>query len=179
LNKIIWIIVIFLLAVSLSIGEAADKPCFCLSPETSVRSSDFELDDIHGNTISLYDYKGKVVLIHFWATWCIVCALEIPALNDLWDKYKDKDLVIIAVAEDSLKSVKPFVEKYKMKYPVLIDQYGGVKRSYNVRALPSSFIIDKNGNIHCIAIGARDWRLNTIDSYIKNLLGTLIGDRHY
>ncbi|MBF0473050.1 MAG: TlpA family protein disulfide reductase [Nitrospirae bacterium] len=166
--KTICITLIFLFSASFS--QALDKPCFCLAPEKITQSPGFEIVDLNGNKIILNQYIGKVVLLHFWATWCPACASEIPALNALRDKFKDSDLVILAIAEDSQKLVEPFAKKLDMKYPIIIDQYGSMMRSYHVKALPYTFLINKKGNISCIAIGARDWTLSTIDSYLDDLL---------
>ncbi|MBF0541608.1 MAG: TlpA family protein disulfide reductase [Nitrospirae bacterium] len=170
MNKIICVITILLLAASFSISEAADKPCFCLAPDKITQSPDFDFVDLNGNKIQLNQYTGKVVLLHFWATWCPACASEIPALNALREKFKGNDLVILAIAEDSQRLVEPFAKKLDMKYPIIIDQYGSMMRSYHVKALPYTFLINKKGNISCIAIGARDWTLSTIDSYLDDLL---------
>lgn len=156
--------------IAIPITEAAEQPCFCMQPEKPTQSKGFEFTDLDGKKIALEDYKGRVVLIHFWATWCPACTSEIPALNALREKFKHSGLVIIAIAEDSQKKVEPFVKNLDMKYPIIIDQQRELMRSYHIRALPYSILINKNGNINCMATGARDWTLNSVGEYINNLL---------
>lgn len=131
---------------------------------------DFVLKDLNGNAMSLGNYQRKVVLVHFWATWCIPCKDEVPALNALWEKFRERGLVIVAVAEDSKKAVEPFVREKGVRFPVVIDQYGKAFRSYHVRALPSSFIVNRTGDIEGIAIGQRDWIATEVTDYIEGLL---------
>lgn len=131
---------------------------------------DFLLKDIEGNLKGLGDYKGKVALIHFWATWCGPCKDELPTINALRERFKDRDFAIIAIAEDSKKTVEPYVKKHGLKFPVLIDQYGKAFRSYGVRALPASYIVNRSGKIEGIALGQRDWITPEIVNFIESLL---------
>ena len=130
----------------------------------------FLLKDLDGNVRSLDHYQGKVVLVHFWATWCLPCKDELPTINALWERFRDKGLVIVAVAEDSKKAVEPFIREQGVRFPVVIDQYGKAFRSYGVRALPSSFIVNRAGNIEGIAIGQRDWIAAEVTDLIEGLL---------
>jgi thiol-disulfide isomerase/thioredoxin len=108
----------------------------------------FLLNDLNGNVISTAQWPGKVVMLNFWATWCPPCREEIPILVDLQKKYKD-DLLVVGVSVDdgAMAEVKAFVKVYQINYPVvmwsreLIDEYGGVP------ALPTTFLIDKQGRI--------------------------------
>jgi cytochrome c biogenesis protein CcmG/thiol:disulfide interchange protein DsbE len=112
-------------------------------------AANFQLKDINGKTVSLSDYKGKVVLVNFWATWCPPCRMEIPHFIELQNQYKDKGFIILGLAGDDegAKVVKPFAEKMKINYPVLIqdeqvaDNYGGIV------GIPTSFLIDTKGQI--------------------------------
>ena len=131
---------------------------------------DFVLNDVNGKAMSLSNYQHKVVLVHFWATWCVPCKDEVPALNALWERFRERGLVIVAVAEDSKKAVEPFIREEGVKFPVVIDQYGKAFRSYRVRALPSSFIVSRTGDIEGIAIGQRDWIAAEVTDYIEGLL---------
>lgn len=109
----------------------------------------FTLDDINGKSVSLNDYKGKVIILDFWATWCPPCREEIPDFIALQNEYGKKGLQIIGIAvdRDGIKSVKPFYENMGMNYPVLLTD-GKVESRYGgIRAIPTTFIIDKKGSI--------------------------------
>ncbi len=138
---------------------------------TEVKTApDFFLKDLDGNVRSLDHYQGKVVLVHFWATWCVPCKDEVPAINALWERFRERGLVIVAVAEDSKKAVEPFIREQGVRFPVVIDQYGKAFRSYGVRGLPTSYLVNRAGNIEGIAIGQRDWIAAEVTDYIEGLL---------
>ena len=120
------------------------------------KAPEFELKDGEGNTVRLSDYDGKVVLIDFWATWCGPCKAEMPWLIELSKKYQDEGLVVLGIAMDSdgWTSVKPFVEKIGVTYPIL----KGTKRvAYlygDVDALPVAFFVDRQQKVAAIHLGA-------------------------
>ncbi|GAB1348010.1 hypothetical protein MASR1M107_02210 [Ignavibacteriales bacterium] len=113
------------------------------------KAPDFELKSTDGKMVKLSDYKGKIVIIDFWATWCGPCRKGIPDLVELQEKY-GKDLVIIGISLDdkrTMKDVEPFVAKYKINYPVVFGDEKVVAAFGNIEAIPTSFVIDKEGNI--------------------------------
>jgi peroxiredoxin len=120
----------------------------------------FELPRVGGgNPVSLASLRGKVVLLNFWATWCKPCEEEMPGMERLYQKYKDKGLVVLAVSEDAdgAGAVAPFVKKHGLTFPIGLDPKMSVAASYGVWALPSTFIIDRNGNRAHFANGPREW----------------------
>jgi len=119
---------------------------------------DFSLTDLNGKTVTLSQYKGKVIILDFWATWCPPCRSEIPHFIDLYNRYQDKGLVIIGVAldEEGAKVVKPFVDEYKMNYPVLLGNADIQKAYGGIQGIPTTFIIDKNGKVVDMFTGYRD-----------------------
>jgi len=120
------------------------------APVDNVRKTapNFTLSDSKGASVRLSDYKGKVVLLDFWATWCHGCKTEIPWYMEFQNKYKDKGLSVIGVSmdEDGWKSVKPFLEEKKMNYAVVIGNED-LARLYAVDALPVTLLIDRDGKI--------------------------------
>jgi peroxiredoxin len=110
---------------------------------------EFALQDEHGKTVRLSDYKGKVVILDFWATWCGPCKIEIPWFIEMQRKYKDKGFTVIGVSMDEggWQEVRPFVEEMKMNYPVLIGNDDTAAAFGGVDVLPTTLIIDKQGRI--------------------------------
>jgi len=141
------------IAVQLAGGSYAE------TVNNSEKAPDFELNDIQGVKHSLSDYHGKVVLINFWASWCKECIAEIPSLNTLYERYRDKSVVVFGVSIDRNNGdIKKSIEKYGIAYPVLVDRKGEVfVRKYTVIGLPTTVIVDKNGYIADRLIGRFDF----------------------
>ena len=113
------------------------------------KAPDFSLYTLDGTQIKLSDYKGKAVILDFWATWCPPCRRGIPDLISMKDEFKD-ELVIIGISLDqpaTQKDLPAFIENYGINYPVVIGTMEVVTAYGNIQAIPTSFIIDKNGNI--------------------------------
>jgi cytochrome c biogenesis protein CcmG/thiol:disulfide interchange protein DsbE len=123
---------------------------------SAAKAPDFEVNDLSGKKIRLSDYKGSVVFLDFWASWCGWCKIEIPFFSDMYNKYKDKGLVIIGIAtSDRDERVSAFVNSYKMTYPVVMAKDEIVSAYGGIRGLPTTFVIDKNGNIARQYVGYR------------------------
>lgn len=106
---------------------------------------DFVLNDLSGKAVRLSDYKGKIVLLEFWATWCPPCKLAIPELNELHEKYADSNLVILAVSMDEdIDSVKDFVADYDVIFPVLFDDKK-ISESFGIYTIPTALVLDEEG----------------------------------
>jgi thiol-disulfide isomerase/thioredoxin len=116
--------------------------------------ADFTLTDLNGRSISSADLRGKVVLVNFWATWCPPCRAEIPDLIKLQDKYRDK-LVVLGISEDEVPpdEVKAFVAEQKMNYPVAMTTPALAKIFRGVSALPTTFVIDRDGKLQQRHVG--------------------------
>ena len=116
---------------------------------------DFALKDATGATVKLSDYKGKVVLLNFWATWCGPCKVEIPWFMDFQKAYKDRDFAVVGVSmdEDGWDAVKPYVEQKKMNYRVVLGNDQVSQLFGNVDSLPTTIVIDREGRIASMHVG--------------------------
>jgi peroxiredoxin len=130
----------------------------------------FSLQDINGNTVYLGDYQGKVVVLNFWATWCGPCVAEIPDFVEVYNQYKNRGVQFIGVSLDyDINDVKEFVSNKGINYPVLMDTDFIVwDRWYITNAIPTTFILDINGNIITYRIGSmsKETLINLIESSI-------------
>jgi peroxiredoxin len=133
----------------------------------------FSLSNLDDEEVRLADLAGKVVILNFWATWCIPCREEMPHLEALWREYRDQGLVVLAVSEDGgrVKRVRKFVSKLGITYPVLLDRERDVGVMYRVSGLPASALIDRRGNVVGRVIGFRDWTGADAHALIRQLLG--------
>ena len=131
----------------------------------------FEVPSSNGKTIRLADYRGKVVFLNFWATWCPPCREEMPAMERLYQRYRDRGLVVLAVSVDSdATAIPPFVTQHKFTFPIGQDPKMALADRYGVRALPSSFLVDKRGNLAALAIGPREWDTTPSYAVVESLL---------
>lgn len=109
---------------------------------------DFTLQTLDGEDVTLSSLKGKVVLINFWASWCTPCREEMPEMQSVYDKYKDKGFVVLAVnLSEPAVTVRSFAERVGVNFPVLLDMQSTTERLYRILPLPSSFFVDKEGVI--------------------------------
>lgn len=132
----------------------------------------FELRDLEGKRVSLNDFKGRVILLNFWATWCVPCRAEMPSLENLYRSFKGRGLVVIGVSVDnSTKAVKSFVREKGITFPILLDENKEVSfDDYGVIGLPVTFLIDRKGNIVEKFFGERQWDSDEIKERIRELL---------
>jgi len=127
--------------------------------------------DPDGHFILLEDFRGKVVFLNFWATWCIPCRLEMPAMERLYRDFKGKGFVVLAVnVQEGPRAVRAFVRELKLTFPVVLDRKGEAAMKYVVRGLPATFILDRNLIIAGRAIGAREWDSKDAREYVRALL---------
>ncbi|MBI5756068.1 MAG: TlpA family protein disulfide reductase [Nitrospirae bacterium] len=138
---------------------------------TLQEANDFTLKDVANKKVSLKDFKGKVVMLNFWATWCGPCRVEMPSMEKLYRQFREKGFVILAVASgDDTDSVDRFVKDYNISFPALIDSNLVVSDSYKVWALPTTYFINAKGQIIGRAHGGRDWGTKEAAQYITSLL---------
>lgn len=126
----------------------------------------FTLKDLAGNTVSLEGLKGKRVFLNFWATWCPPCKAEMPDIEKLYQETKNSDLVIIAVnVGDPKETVQSFINKNKYHFTILLDLDNAVATQYNITGIPTSFFIDRDGNVmnHTVGALSYDAMKNNVD----------------
>ena len=137
----------------------------------------FSVDAIKNTTaekINLDTYKGKVIYVDFWASWCGPCKRSLPKLQEFREKYKDKGFEVIAInMDEDIHDANIFLEKFPVTFPVGADPKGKIAEQYSLKGLPSAYIIDRQGLINHIVIGFDEkTEADTIESTITKLLGT-------
>jgi len=164
------IIGIWLLVFVWSFGWAMGKP-----PNPTMvgklEAEDFSLPDLSGKVVKLSDFRGKVVFLNFWATWCPPCRAEMPSMQNLYEKLKGKDFEMLAVSLDrpGKSAVKPFIEERNYTFRVLLDSSGKVAARYGIVSIPTTYIINKEGKIVDKIIGARDWSEESTVKWLRSL----------
>ena len=144
-------------------------------PVESAEAPDFTLLTLEGRPTQLREFRGKLVLLNFWATWCAPCLHEMPSMERLYQTFKQTDFVLLAVSMDRQgeEVARPFVDNLKLTFPVLLDHTLEVSRRYGVRGLPTTYLIDPDGLLIGVAIGARDWYKTEAKVLIAGLLRQL------
>ena len=153
---------------NVSSNTEKDAPTKSITDAVKIAALDFKLIDLNGKEVSLSDYKGKKVFLNFWASWCPPCISEMPDIEKLYNETKDSDLVILAVnlGEDKA-TVKDFSDTNKYNFKILLDTDQSVGKQYNITAIPTSYFIDKEGNIVSTVKGSIS--LEKMKSYISKL----------
>jgi len=132
----------------------------------------FTFPGLDGKMVSLTDYRGKVVFLNIWATWCPPCRKEMPSMEKLYQQLKGEDFEILAVSVDTAgaTAVGPFMKELNLSFPALLDTRGTVQNLYGTTGLPESFIIGRNGIIEKIVIGPTEWSTPEMVRFFRDLL---------
>lgn len=129
------------------------------------------LADLEGRALGPAQLRGKMVLLNFWATWCVPCRAEMPALDALYRAYRHRGFLVLAVNfKEPAPDVRRFVQDTKVSFPVALDVDGSVSRALKVRGLPVSFLLDPDGKLLWKAIGAREWNGPDGQAYLNRVL---------
>ena len=133
---------------------------------------DFTLINLKGNREGLGDYRGNVLLLNLWATWCVPCRIEMKSFETLYRRYRSQGLTILAVSIDknSLDKVKRFVEERQLSFPVLIDKNQKVEKLYPSPTIPATFVINRKGFLVTKVDGAKNWETEETFKAIEFLL---------
>jgi len=137
-----------------------------------VPAADFTLADVDGEETSLSDHLGKVVMLNFWASWCPPCRHEMPSMQRLYEKYAEQGLVVIGVNQwEDEDLVFEFVGRLEPEptFPILLDRESKVAEQFGVKGLPTTWLIDREGNIRYRAMGGRDFDHPAIEALIQSL----------
>ncbi len=143
-----------------------------MQPREPVVAPVFSLPNLSGKSVSLQDFRHKVVLINFWATWCIPCQWEMPEMDKLYQTFKDRGFVVLALSLDqgSPKVVEEFVKGRKLTYPVLLDSQAEVARLYSLRGVPGTYLIGGDGMLRYAVFGPKEWFGEEARELITSLL---------
>lgn len=163
------------LACLLSVGCTGEETLLGSSgmgAEVGFSAPDFQLENLHGGVSMLPEYRGKVVLINFWATWCGPCKAEMPTMEALYQAYHGRGFEILALSIDSLgaSAVRTYIEASGFTFPVLMDSELRVNDLYRVRVVPTSVVINRRGIVVYRLLGASDWNSPAHRRRIERLL---------
>jgi len=162
----------FLIWKSSQTGIPKEPPKPAESQIEGTLAPNFTLPDLNGINHTLSNYKGKVVFLNIWATWCKPCKDEMPSMEKLYQKFKDKDFAMLAVSidKDGKKSVEPFMNEYKLTFPAILDPEGITSKLYKTTGVPETFIIGKNGIVIHKVIGPRDWGTEPVFGVFEKII---------
>ena len=174
--RYIVFVVIALIAVAVVVRLQVKDASFVPSqPQRAVLGSpapDFTLPGLDGRAVDLKAYRGKVVFLNIWATWCPTCVDEMPSMERLYQEFKGKDFEILAVSVDSsgANTVAPFMKRHHLSFPALLDPQATAAKRYGVTGVPESFIINKEGIVKKVVIGPINWATPEMLSFFRDLI---------
>lgn len=173
--RLLTILVVFIVAVFLIVlfSEDRDSTVTTTRPiQMGFEAPNFTFPDLNGHRVTLFDHRGKVVLVNIWATWCPPCRQEMPSMQRLYEKFRGEDLEILAVSIDAngREAVDPFMRKIDLTFPVLLDPKETIKPLYGITGVPESFIVDKEGIVVKKIIGPIDWATPEVFLFFRDLM---------
>ena len=152
MNKMLKVMLLIMLISGLLMAGCAGGTS--QNPWIGKPAPDFQFQSPDGQATSLSDLRGKPVLINFWATWCSPCVYEMPYIQQIYDEWQEKGLVLLAInIGESSSKVKGFLQSHGFSLPVLLDTEGKIAGQYGIRPIPTSFFIDKDGIIQDVKVG--------------------------
>jgi peroxiredoxin len=140
----------------------------------------FTLATLDGGKASPADHRDKLVILNFWATWCQPCTLEMPSLEALWSRYRERGLVVIGVSVDRgapRALLEPYVRSLKLTFPILLDPDSKTSDRWRVTAIPATFIVRPGGDVAGMVTGAREWNSGEMRALVERLLPHSQGHR--
>jgi len=160
LKNILLIKLLLIMLIIVNLNAKRDLPTFFEKLDSPVKAENFILKNMEGENVKLSDFKEKTIILNFWATWCPPCREEMPSLQKFYEKVKDKNIVVLALAHgENEDDVFPFVSQmqHEATFPILLDSDKSISIIYGVKAMPTTFLINKEGYITHYTIGARNF----------------------
>lgn len=174
MKKLIALLALSLFTLSSHAAGDKDRLGFILNEvKPSLIVPDFSLDDMDEVKVDFSEYKGKVVLLNFWATWCPPCRREMPSMERVYKKYQDKDFSVVAINQmEDADEVFTFTAALDTRptFDILLDINNEISSMFNVRGLPTTYLIDKKGRIRYRAIGGREFDHPKVEKIIQALM---------
>ncbi|MBI4635878.1 MAG: TlpA family protein disulfide reductase [Candidatus Rokubacteria bacterium] len=137
------------------------------------RGPAFRLKTLEGRTATLEDYRGRLVVLNFWATWCQPCTIEMPTLEALWREYRERGLVVLGVSVDRgapRSLIEPYVRNLRLTFPILLDPEVKTAGAWRVGGIPATFLVRPGGEVAGVAVGAREWNSAEMRALLESML---------
>ena len=169
---VLWKCQVFKEPAAAVMSTTLDTPEIEQKEDADLPDADFNLTvtDLDGNTVTMADYKGKVIFLNFWATWCMPCVAELPSIENLYTQFKD-DVVFLLISNESPIKVKNYHTKKGYTVPFYIqDTESIIPQQYSHEGIPTTFIINKNGKIVKASSGAEDWDDEEFVAVLKEMI---------
>ncbi|MDF1672278.1 MAG: TlpA disulfide reductase family protein [Vicingaceae bacterium] len=169
---VLWKCQVFKEPAAAIMSTTLDTPKIEQEEDVNLPDADFNLivSDLDGNTINMVDYKGKVIFLNFWATWCMPCVAELPSIENLYSQFKD-DVAFLLISNESIEKVKNYHTKKEYTVPFHIRNNDSlIPQQYNHEGIPTTFIINKNGKIVKASSGAEDWDDENFIKVLKEMI---------
>lgn len=155
-----------LLSLGLMVGAATTQ-----AKEMNEPAPDFTLKSRSGENLRLEDFRGQVVMLNFWASWCGPCRQEMPLMDDIYEQYKDLGFTVLAVnVDENREEAHRFLDKVPVSYPILYDPESRVSEQYNVQAMPTTVMIDRNGQARFLHYGYQPGYEDDYEKQIRQLV---------
>lgn len=145
---------------------------FQSGPNIGSLAPDFQLKDLNGQTVSLSDFRGKAVLVNFWASWCGPCREEMPSLEVLYQRFKNRGLVVLGVSADDegWEPIKQFLKIIPVSFPILLDQDQNVTSRYETFRIPETYFIDPEGRVAGKVVGPHNYNQEVFFKKVERIL---------